>query len=78
VGGLQRPKKKALREAADELHRLEREGDQLTREGIAALFAQGVDPLFVIRWKDVYERLEDAIDACDKVGHLLTGVGLDA
>jgi uncharacterized protein len=47
------------------------------REGVAASFASGVDPLFVIRWKDIYERLEDAIDACDKVGHILTSISLD-
>jgi len=63
--------------AAGELHRLEREGDRLVGDAVAALFVQGVDPLFVIRWKDVYERLEDAIDACDKVGHTLTGIGLE-
>lgn len=63
---------------AEQLHRLERDGDRLVREAIAALFAYGVDPLFVVRWKDVYERLENAIDACDAAGHLLTGIALAA
>lgn len=77
LDGLAHLKKKKLRAAAEELHRLERDGDHLMREGVAALFASGVDPLFVIRWKDIYERLEDGIDACDKVGHILTSISLD-
>lgn len=77
VRGLERlPASEDLLSTAADLHRLEQEGDRLVREGIAALFAHGVDPLFVVRWKDVYERLENAIDACDAVGHVLTGIGL--
>ena len=46
-----------------EIHRLENEGDRITRESIAGLFDAGIDPMVVIRWKDLYERLEAAIDA---------------
>src|SRR5881396_2108724 len=47
-----------------ELNRLENEGDRLTREALASLFDDnGVDPMVVIRWKDIYDRLEAAIDA---------------
>jgi predicted phosphate transport protein (TIGR00153 family) len=54
-----------------EVNRLENEGDRITREGLASLFANGVDPMFVIRWKDIFERLEQAIDACETVSNIL-------
>jgi predicted phosphate transport protein (TIGR00153 family) len=57
-----------------ETHRLENEGDRIVREAIAALFAQGIDPMFVIRWKDIFERLEDAIDACERAAYILEGI----
>jgi uncharacterized protein Yka (UPF0111/DUF47 family) len=41
---------------------------------MAALFDNGIDPMVVIRWKDIYERLEDAIDATERVANLLSGV----
>jgi uncharacterized protein Yka (UPF0111/DUF47 family) len=59
-----------------EIHRLENEGDRLAREAVAALFAAGIDPMVVIRWKDIFDSLEQAIDACEKVAHLLEGIAL--
>ncbi len=48
----------------------EDEGDRIFRGAIGALFADpGADPLYVIRWKDVYDVLEDAIDACETAAH---------
>src|ERR671923_2377853 len=46
-----------------ELNRLENDGDRIVREAIASLFDTGIDPMVVIRWKDIFERLEEAIDA---------------
>ncbi len=57
-----------------EINRLENDGDRITREAIASLFDTGIDPMFVIRWKDIFERLEAAIDACERVAHLLEGI----
>lgn len=59
-----------------EVHRLENEGDRVAREAIAALFAGGIDPIVVIRWKDIFESLEQAIDACEHVGHRLEGIAM--
>ena len=50
-----------------EISRLEHEGDRVEREALVTLFEGGIDPMVVIRWKDIYERLEAAIDACDRV-----------
>jgi uncharacterized protein Yka (UPF0111/DUF47 family) len=56
------------------LRDLEHEGDRLERAALTSLFAEGIDPMVVIRWKDIYERLEAAIDACHHVGNTLEGV----
>ncbi len=65
---------KDITEHMVEVHRLEKEGDRLTREAIASLFETGIDPMVVIRWKDLFERLEDAIDATEHVAHILEGI----
>jgi uncharacterized protein len=57
-----------------EIHRLENDGDRVTREAIAALFDHGIDPMTVIRWKDIYERLENAIDATEQTANILEGI----
>jgi uncharacterized protein Yka (UPF0111/DUF47 family) len=59
-----------------EIHRLENEGDRLSREAVASLFATGIDPMVVIRWKDIFETLEQSVDACEKVAHVLEGISL--
>jgi uncharacterized protein Yka (UPF0111/DUF47 family) len=59
-----------------EINRLENEGDRISRDAIGSLFDEGVDPLFVIRWKDIYAALENAIDACETVAHHLEGIAL--
>jgi uncharacterized protein len=59
-----------------ELHRLEDEGDRLSRDAIASLFVTGIDPMVVIRWKDIFESLEATADACERVAHVLEGIAL--
>ena len=59
-----------------EIHELENEGDRLSRDAIASLFTGGVDPMVVIRWKDIFESLEQAIDSCETVAHILEGIAL--
>ena len=57
-----------------EINRLENDGDRIVREAIASLFDNGIDPMVVIRWKDIFERLEAAIDATEKVANILEGI----
>jgi uncharacterized protein len=59
-----------------QIHTLENEGDRVSREGIGTLFAGGIDPMVVIRWKDVYEFLERAVDACEGVANALDSLEL--
>src|SRR4051794_20391064 len=57
-----------------EVHHLENDGDRVTREAMAALFDHGIDPMTVIRWKDIYERLEEGIDATEQCANILEGI----
>jgi predicted phosphate transport protein (TIGR00153 family) len=57
-----------------EINRLENDGDRTVREAMASLFDNGIDPMVVIRWKDIYDRLEGAIDATEKVANILEGI----
>jgi uncharacterized protein len=72
----------ALREGDDiaphlvEVHRLENEADRIVRAAVASLFATGIDPMIVIRWKDIFETLEAAVDACETVANVLEGITL--
>jgi len=59
-----------------EIHRLENVGDRLQRDAVTSLFAGGIDPMVVIRWKDIFESLEAAVDACETVAHVLEGITL--
>jgi uncharacterized protein Yka (UPF0111/DUF47 family) len=73
---------RCLRNGADfashlvEIHRLENEGDRISRDAVASLFVDGIDPMVVIRWKDIFESLEASVDACEKVAHVLEGIAL--
>ena len=59
-----------------EIHRLENEADQIGRAAVAQLFAHGIDPMIVIRWKDIFESLESSVDACETVANVLEGISL--
>jgi uncharacterized protein Yka (UPF0111/DUF47 family) len=59
-----------------EIHRLENEADRLQRAALADLFVAGIDPMMVIRWKDIFETLESAVDACETVANVLEGMTL--
>ncbi|HUA71337.1 MAG TPA: DUF47 family protein [Solirubrobacteraceae bacterium] len=56
------------------VNRLENEGDRITREAVASLFDAPIDPMVVIRWKDLFERLEAAIDSTEHVAYILEGI----
>ena len=57
-----------------EIHRLENDGDRIYRDAVASLFADRVDPMVVIRWRDIFLRLERAIDATETAAHILEGI----
>src|SRR5205823_6053589 len=66
-----------FRDAHDELvelRTLEDEGDRLHRDAVAALFRSGDDPIAIIRWKDIHERLEEATDALENAADVLEAI----
>ena len=57
-----------------EIKRLEDEGDRIVREAIAGLFENSTDAMIVIRWKDILEALEEAIDSCETAADLVGNI----
>jgi predicted phosphate transport protein (TIGR00153 family) len=57
-----------------EIHRLENDGDRISRDAVASLFSNGIDPMIVIRWKDMFAVLEEAIDATETAAQILEGI----
>jgi predicted phosphate transport protein (TIGR00153 family) len=57
-----------------EIHRLENEGDRISRDAVASLFSNGIDPMVVIRWKDIFAVIEEAIDATETAAQILEGI----
>lgn len=65
---------KILPQKIIEVNRIENEGDDLYRLAIAHLFANGMDTIHVIKWKEIYEFLENTLDACEDVANIIDGV----
>ena len=66
---------RGVQEALIELKRLEDEGDQVLRDALASLFRdERIDPLIVIRWKDIYEALERSLDACETAANVIANI----
>jgi predicted phosphate transport protein (TIGR00153 family) len=57
-----------------EIHRLENDGDRIYRDAVASLFSNGIDPMVVIRWRDIFLRLERAIDATETSASIVEGI----
>jgi predicted phosphate transport protein (TIGR00153 family) len=66
----------AILKHCNEIDRLENEGDYLNRAAVAKLFEPKSDPLEVIKWKEIYETMENAIDRCEDVANVLEGIAL--
>jgi len=68
---------RGVQDALVELKRLEDEGDRVVHDAIGALFRDDrIDPLIVIRWKDVYEGLERAIDSCETAANVIANIAV--
>ncbi|MFL6038063.1 MAG: DUF47 domain-containing protein [Gaiellaceae bacterium] len=57
-----------------ELRDLEDEGDRLNREAVSQLFKSETDAVSIIRWKDIHEQLEEAVDACENAADVLEAI----
>ena len=66
--------KKGVLQHAIEINRLENEADRIHKQVIGQLFDEEKDPIAVIKWKEIYDILEEATDACEDVANLLENV----
>ncbi len=73
---LRHKKYSIVREYCVEINRLENKGDINYRNAIAGLFDETKDAIYIIKWKDIYERLEDALDRCEDVANILETIVL--
>ena len=59
-----------------EIHRLENEGDRLTRAAIGDLFSRVKDASELVKWKDIYDLLEATMDACEHAANVMETVAI--
>jgi uncharacterized protein Yka (UPF0111/DUF47 family) len=57
-----------------EMHRLENEGDEIYHEAVGELFRNTADPVELIKWNNIYEKLEETVDRCEAVANIIEGV----
>ena len=67
----------AIMAACVDINRIENENDEMLREGLAKLFKHERDPVLIMKWKEVYEILEDATDRCEDATDVIEGVVLE-
>jgi len=65
-----------VQEHCIEINRLENRIDRLYRDALAKLLNDPNDPVYIIKWKDIYQLLEDASDRCEDVANILEGIVL--
>lgn len=68
--------RKKLLKRCMEINRLENEGDGVYRAALAELFSDSTDTASLIKWREIYEHMETAIDRCEDVANVLEGVAL--
>ena len=59
-----------------EIHRLENEGDRLTRSAIGELFSKERDASELVKWKDIYDLLEATMDACEHAANVMETIAI--
>ena len=57
-----------------EVNKIENEGDFVYRKALATLFKEEKEPIEIIKWKHLYEQLENALDSCENVANMIDGV----
>jgi hypothetical protein len=67
----------AILKSCIDINRLENEADAILRRAVARLFKEEKDPITVIKWKEIYENLENATDRCEDVANIIEGVVLE-
>jgi predicted phosphate transport protein (TIGR00153 family) len=76
VQSLEKNKDRTVLDACDQVKRLEEEGDSIYHEWVAKLFDGSPDPLVVIKWKEIYDTLENTLDHMEDVGNVLESISI--
>lgn len=67
-----------IKEKCIKIYHLENEGDTIIRTALAKLFKEENQPILVLKWKEIYQRLERAIDRCEDVANIIEGIVIEA
>jgi uncharacterized protein len=59
------------------INQLENQGDEVYRKGLVNLFKSGIEPLDVIKWKEILEYIEGATDCCEEVADIVEGIYME-
>ena len=65
-----------VRPVCIEINRLENEADRVSRAAVAKLFHEEQNPIIILKWKEIYEHLEEATDRCEDVANSLESITL--
>jgi uncharacterized protein Yka (UPF0111/DUF47 family) len=76
VQSLEKNKNRTVLDACDQVKRLEEEGDSIYHEWVGKLFDGSPDPLVVIKWKEIYDTLENTLDHMEDVGNVLESISI--
>lgn len=76
VQSLEKNKDRVVLDAVEQVKRLEEEGDSVYHEWVARLFDGKPDPLVVIKWKEIYDTLENTLDHMEDVGNVLESISI--
>jgi uncharacterized protein len=74
VGSMKQPK--IVEARSREIKKLEEEGDTVYNQAVAALFRGSPDPIEVIKWKELYDTIERALDQCEDVANVLESISI--
>ena len=76
VQSLEKNKNRTVLDACEQVKRLEEEGDSVYHEWVAKLFEGSPDPLVVIKWKEIYDTMENTLDHMEDVGNVLESISI--
>jgi uncharacterized protein len=68
----------AIQKCCEAVYDAEKRGDQILRSALGRLFREEKEPIMLIKWKEVFERLELATDRCEEVANIIQGVVIEA
>ncbi len=68
----------AIQKACIAVYQAENDGDELLRSALVRLFKEETDPVMIMKWKEIFERLERATDRCQEVANIISGIVIEA